>query len=58
MSPLKARRRLDWLTSAFQPRRLMIAPLADGCKRRLDRVPLRFRNRQGDDLCPGKSLTW
>ncbi len=28
----------DGLTLAFQPRRLMMAPAADGCKRLLDRV--------------------
>jgi hypothetical protein len=31
------------LTSAFQPRRLMIAPAADGCKRLLDS---RHRSRE------------
>ncbi len=28
-------RRIDWLTLPLQPRRLIIAPAADGCKRLL-----------------------
>src|SRR5580704_3817999 len=29
--------KMIWLTPAFQPRRLMMAPVADGCKRLLGR---------------------